>query len=118
MKPASYTLVVVPMRHVMVLVLLLGCDALEPSWSEPIGISEANPWPDATCDDVCGLKRDVYDEPNLCLENSCGGTTIMSLDPLGVPIEAVEASCEDPVWSHFSDDPSWQGFVVCCCGSN
>lgn len=94
------------MRKLVLVLVLLGCDALEPTWSEPMGISGVNPWPDATCDDVCGLQG------NLCLENSCDGATVQHA------ADAVPATCEEAIWTIVAEEPSWSGYVSCCCGSN
>jgi hypothetical protein len=99
------------MRSVLVVLglvgcVVLGCDALEPEWSEPMGISGVNPKPDATCNDVCALTG------NLCLEDSCGGATVR------LDADEITAACEEPIWSVVGEDAAWSGYVSCCCGSN
>lgn len=82
------------------------CEALEPEWSEPTQISGVNPWPDASCNDVCSLQG------NLCLEQACSGSTVR------VEADEIAAACDEALWAVVGDSESWSGAVECCCGSN
>jgi hypothetical protein len=98
---------------------LLGCEALEPEWSETRQVSSSSPWAQATCDDVCDLQGSV------CLERSCSADafselTIVMTSPDATEIEAyVQAECSEPFEYALFTDPGepWVAWVSCCCAA-
>ena len=89
--------------------MLLGCEPLTPAWSPTHQVNEVNPFPDATCEDICDLQG------SLCLERSCTGATLLVQEPF--ISELVPSGCDDTIESVVGDGPTWDAEISCCCGS-
>ncbi len=94
----------------LLLALLCACD-FGPIWGTVNNVNRANPFPDATCFDICQL------EGQLCLRDQCDGETLMvwdvDEDPLVDDADLVPITCFESI----NDVAGPDVLAACCCSS-
>lgn len=110
----STTLTILSSLAIAAVACFGACDLdLAPHWSPPAGVSEVNPWPGATCRDICDFSGDV------CLQDACGEATILTWDleenPNVTPGTPIAADCDEPLMDVVGDDAGGGAWVACCC---
>ena len=93
---------------IALLAALVACDQLMPGWGNAWQVDGVNPWPEATCADLCEL------EERLCLEASCGGATVAVYPDLDAkaPDAFVPLPCDAPLVEALGEPVK----LSCCCG--